>query len=199
MLWRIKNFLRSHEGLRQFLRRVVMFFRRRRFGLRHVHRTFFMCPRCVVARDLVAHEYSFMNIGCVIGPRVELGAYSMLSPYVSIVGGDHAFDKPGVPMIFAGVAEVPRTVIGADAWIGCGAVVMAGVTIGRGAIVAAGAVVTKDVPPYEIHAGVPARKIAERFASPEDRAVHERMLAQPPRRGQLAPAWDKRSADAGQG
>lgn len=193
MLWRIKNWIRSHEWLRQAVRGFIMFFRRRRYGLRRVHRTFFLCPRCVVSRDLVAGEYSFVNVGCVLGPRVELGAYSMLSPYVSVVGGDHAYDRPGIPMIFAGVAEVPKTVIEADVWVGCGAIIMAGVTIGRGAIIAAGAVVTKDVPAYEIHAGVPARRIAERFANPEDRAIHEKMLAQPPKRGHLAPSWDNRA------
>lgn len=55
-------------------------------------------------------------------------------------------------------------VIGNDVWIGYEAVVMAGVTIGDGAIIGARAVVTKDVPPYTIVGGVPARKIRRRFS-----------------------------------
>ena len=55
-----------------------------------------------------------------------------------------------------------KVVIGDRAWIGPGAVILHSVHIGEGAIVAAGAVVTKSVPPYEIWAGVPARKIGER-------------------------------------
>lgn len=55
-------------------------------------------------------------------------------------------------------------VIGNDVWIGYEAVVMAGVTIGNGAIIGARAVVTKDVPPYTIVGGVPARKIRRRFS-----------------------------------
>lgn len=55
-------------------------------------------------------------------------------------------------------------VIGNDVWIGYEAVIMAGVTIGDGAIIGARAVVTKDVPPYTIVGGVPARDIRRRFS-----------------------------------
>ena len=57
-------------------------------------------------------------------------------------------------------------------WIGDGATIMGGVTIGKGAIVAAGAVVSKDVPPCEIWGGIPAHKIKDRFANPEDKEKH---------------------------
>lgn len=60
--------------------------------------------------------------------------------------------------------------IGHDVWIGYGAIIMDGVTIGTGAVVAAGAVVTKDVPPYAIVGGVPARIIKYRF---NDRQIRE--------------------------
>ena len=58
-------------------------------------------------------------------------------------------------------------VIGNDVWIGYDAVVLAGVTVGDGAIIAARAVVTKDVPPYTIVGGVPARPIRRRFSDSE--------------------------------
>jgi acetyltransferase-like isoleucine patch superfamily enzyme len=79
-------------------------------------------------------------------------------------------------MIFAGRPEIPETIIGDDVWVGFSAVIMQGVTVGRGAIVGALAVVTKDIPPYEIWAGVPARKIGERFTESDGRHRHETMI-----------------------
>ena len=55
------------------------------------------------------------------------------------------------------------TTIGNDVWIGCSAILISGVTVGDGAVIGAGAVVTKDVPPYAVVAGVPARKLRDRF------------------------------------
>jgi phosphonate metabolism protein (transferase hexapeptide repeat family) len=66
-----------------------------------------------------------------------------------------------------------RVTIGHDVWIGHGAIVMPGLSIGHGAVVAAGAVVTKDVAPYAIVAGVPARRIKWRFA----KSIRERIIA----------------------
>ena len=163
---------------------MLMALRRLRFGLKNVHPTFYLAGGAKVSRDLEAHEYSFIGTGSLIGPGVSLGAYSMIGPNVSIVGLDHRFDVPGTPIIFSGRPEFRRTPIERDAWIGAGAIVMAGVTIGRGAIVAAGAVVTKDVPPYAIVAGVPAKPIGSRFASPGDVARHDAMLALPPSQGE---------------
>jgi acetyltransferase-like isoleucine patch superfamily enzyme len=172
----IKSALRRNDRLYFGLRSVLMAWRRGLRGLRGVHPTFYMAGSARVSADLIAHEYSFVNIDCIVGPRVTLGRYAMLAPEVVIIGGDHRIDVPGTPILFSGRPELARTVIGADAWIGFRAIVMAGVNIGRGAIVAAGAVVTKDVPPYEIHAGVPAKKIGERFESAADRMRHDAML-----------------------
>lgn len=57
-----------------------------------------------------------------------------------------------------------RVTIGHDVWIGHGATIMKGVTIGTGAVIGSGAIVTKDVEPYSVVVGVPARKVKERFS-----------------------------------
>lgn len=178
--------LLGRGGLFLFLRGRVMAWRRWRHGLRHVAPTFYMAADCTVDRDLVAGDYSFMNRRCMLQAKVRMGRYVMFGPEVAVVGGDHRPDLPGVPNVFSGRPDVLETVFEDDCWVGHGAIIMQGVRIGRGAIVAAGAVVVRDVPPYEIHGGIPARKISERFPDPMDRAKHDAMLDGPLYRGELA-------------
>lgn len=100
----------------------------------------------------------------------------MLAANVAVVGGDHRFDLADTPMQFAGRPGLRLTSIGADVWIGHGAVVMAGSRIGAGAIVGAGAVVTTDIPPREVWGGVPARCLRRRFQSTADDKRHQEMI-----------------------
>lgn len=174
--------VKQKANLRRFGRRVLMVFRRWRFHLSNVHPTFYMAGSAIIARDFIAGPYSFVGMRSVIGPGVSLGAYSMIGPDVSILGRDHRYDIPGTPVIFSGRPQYRATTIGSDCWVGSRAVVIAGVNIGRGAIVAAGAVVTKDVEPYAIVGGVPARLIAWRF-NEEQRTIHDGMLKQEPSEG----------------
>ena len=183
MLQALKRWARSQTWLYLTARSGRMKIRRARYRLKQVSTTFYTPDASNISPDLIAHDYSYIGPGCMIGPGVELGAYSMLGPRVLIMGNDHIYTTPGTPMIFSGRPPMPRTMIGADVWIGGSAILMAGVTIGRGAIVAAGSVVTKDIPPYEIHGGIPAKKLKDRFTTAADRERHDRMLASPPSRG----------------
>ncbi|PWJ83951.1 phosphonate metabolism protein (transferase hexapeptide repeat family) [Pseudaminobacter salicylatoxidans] len=70
----------------------------------------------------------------------------------------------GVDQAFKARRQAKAVTIGHDVWIGHGAVILPGVTVGNGAVIGANAVVTRDVAPYEIVAGVPARKKRLRFA-----------------------------------
>lgn len=81
-------------------------------------------------------------------------------------------DAEDDPTFFAARAA-RRTVIGPDTWIGHGAIIKPEITIGAGAIIASGAVVTKDVPPYMIVAGVPSSPMRPRFAP----AIADRLMA----------------------
>lgn len=102
--------------------------------------------------------------------------FVMFASNVSVVGGDHNFSKIGTPTIFAGRDIRKDVIIGKDAWIGHGAIILHGVSIGEGSIVAAGSIVTKDVPPYTIVAGNPAKIIRERFSSEKDKIEHSKSI-----------------------
>lgn len=120
-------------------------------------------------------DYVFIGGDAHLSANVEIGHFVMFAGRVAIVGGDHRFDVVGVPTRFTGRAgkEELLTVVEDDAWIGFGATIIAGVRIGEGAVVAANAVVTKDVPPYAIVAGVPASVIRYRFDEEQRREHHE--------------------------
>src|SRR5450759_1198410 len=100
--------------------------------------------------------------------RVRIGSHVMFGPEVTVWGGNHRFDLVGRFMTTVTAREKrpeddQDVVIEDDVWVGTRATILHGITIHRGAVIAASAVVTKDVPPYAIVAGVPARVIAFRW------------------------------------
>jgi len=110
------------------------------------------------------HIASFVHVN-IGGGQVDLGDGSAFASGAKILGGSNL--PAGESMSASApphmqVVERKRTVIGRNAFLGVNAVVMPGVTVGEGAVIGAGAVVTKDVPDYEIWAGVPAHKIGTR-------------------------------------
>ena len=120
---------------------------------------------------------SFIGPECWIQSKTDIGNFVMIAGRVAIVGGDHKIDIAGVPAIEAGRARNKPVTICDDVWLGYGVIIMHGVTIGEGAVVAAGAVVTKDVVPYSIVGGVPAKLLKMRFCE-EDIKKHRLSLAQ---------------------
>ncbi len=92
---------------------------------------------------------------------IEIGNNVSIGPNVVINSGNHNFSRKDIPICNQG-HTVENITIENDVWIGASAIILAGVTIGVGSVIAAGAVVTKDVEPYSIMAGVPARLIKKR-------------------------------------
>jgi acetyltransferase-like isoleucine patch superfamily enzyme len=123
----------------------------------------------------VMGRHSFCGYGCSIS-HADIGSFCSIANGVSIGGGVHPIDWAATsPVFYRGRDSVrakfsehdrpplQRTTIGHDVWIGERAIIKAGVTIGTGAVVGMGAVVTRDVQPYWVVAGVPARPVRPRF------------------------------------
>ncbi len=163
----LKNKFRNTK-MHTLYRSLKMLVYRNYFGLKFVSKTFYMAGVSNISKDFKAGDYSFLAEGCKIGPKVSIGNYTMLGPKVAILVGDHKFDVPGVPIYFSGRPPSNETIIGSDVWIGYGVTIIGGVKIGNGSIIAAGSVVTKNIPQYEIHAGIPAKKVKNRFNHEND-------------------------------
>lgn len=95
---------------------------------------------------------------CGAVESVTIGNYVLIAGRVFISDHDHEFNHPEKPAIRSGLHVAP-VVIEDGVWIGEGAAILKGVRIGQRSVIGANAVVTKDIPPYSVAAGVPARVI----------------------------------------
>lgn len=110
------------------------------------------------ARKLVVGSNTHINRGCLLDARggIKIGDSVSISFNVSLMTGSHKVNSKKFEGIFEPI------VIEDYVWIGVNAVILQGLTIGKGAVVATGSVVTKDVLPFTIVAGIPAKVIGVR-------------------------------------
>jgi phosphonate metabolism protein (transferase hexapeptide repeat family) len=148
---------------------------------------------CEVLADTSLHaaelgDFSYLGPRCIVGDAT-IGKFCAIAAEVRIGAPNHPMDRPSMhrftycPEYYSADAvrdhaffdrrKQDRAVIGNDVWIGHGVIVLPGVKVGDGAVLAAGAVVTKDVQPYTIVGGIPAKFIRERFT----RTIAERLTS----------------------
>jgi len=110
------------------------------------------------ADKLIIGNHSHVNRQCILDARggLHIKDCVSISQRVAIITGSHDQNSPNFDYVKKNV------VINDYVWIGFGATILGGVEIGKGAVVSAGAVVTKDVEPFAIVGGIPAKKIGER-------------------------------------
>lgn len=124
-----------------------------------MHRVKIMSPQKVsIGHDVLLNDD--VKLGGQKG--ITIGNYVLIGYNVNLVSENHAYQDYSFPIMKQGYFGGHIT-IKDDVWIGANAVILPNVTIGRGAIVGANAVVTKDVEPYSIVGGIPAKKIKYRF------------------------------------
>ncbi len=95
---------------------------------------------------------------------IKVGKNVMVGPHCVFASGNHEYRNLEVPMRFAGSFSNGPIIIEEDVWIGANCTITDNVHIGKGAIIGANSVVNKDVQPYDIVAGVPAKKIKSRLS-----------------------------------
>ncbi|WP_084224402.1 CatB-related O-acetyltransferase [Stenoxybacter acetivorans] len=138
-------------------------------------------PNVQIKNNVSIDKYTFINWNSVIYPNVYIGAYCSIGRGIQIGLANHPVNWLSTHTFqynanwFNNIPEYqklkrskhhihhPKVSIGSDVWIGNNAMIKAGVTIGHGAVVGAGAIVTKNIPPYAIVGGNPAKIIRYRF------------------------------------
>lgn len=139
-------------------------------------------------RNASLGDYSYTDRFCDIA-NADVGKFSNIASFVRIGATDHPLDRASLHHFmyrtsyfwhdqpddapFFARRDARRSTIGHDTWIGHGAMIKPEVSVGDGAVVAAGAIVTKDVAPYAIVAGNPARLLRER----QPRHIADRLIA----------------------
>ncbi len=132
--------------------------------------------------NLAIGDNVYIGRGSQIECDTKIGSNVMFANRVALLGRyDHNYQQIGIPVRFTShIRDADynwkglslKVEIGDDVWVGYGSIILSGVKVGDGSIIAAGSVVTKEVEPYSIYAGVPAKKIGNRFNSKVEMEEH---------------------------
>ncbi len=114
---------------------------------------------------VIGNNTQINHFTVIYGGNVYIGDNVMIAPHVMIASGNHDYVQTERPMRFAGILTRGPIRIEDNVWIGANSTITDGVIVGREAVVGANSVVTKDVKPYDIVAGNPARPIGNRLTS----------------------------------
>lgn len=148
-------------------------------GQNQVRQTFVnvdILPTTILSGQNEIGEYTYIGQNGIITSS-KIGRYCSIAGNVSIGIGEHKIDRVSTSSIFYNKPFETLTekecIVGNDVWIGTNVVVRRGVTIGNGAIIGANSFVNKDVKPFEIVAGTPAKHIRMRFSEQQIQLINQ--------------------------
>lgn len=121
-----------------------------------------ICKGAILSKDLTIGKNSGIGKNSVINGPTEIGENVMMGQDVMIFTSNHNTERVDIPMCLQGNTKVEKVILGDDVWIGARAIILPNITVGKGSIIAAGSVVTKNIPPYTVVGGNPAKFINKR-------------------------------------
>jgi acetyltransferase-like isoleucine patch superfamily enzyme len=145
-----------------------------------IHPNVHLLDNCIVNNSVI-DSYTYLGKSCLV-QNTRIGKYCSIANEVMIGLGNHPLNLLSTSPLFyrwenplniklikddLDIIEYKPITIGNDVWIGARSIIMDGISIGHGAVIAANSVVTKDIPPYAIVAGVPSKIIKYRFEEKE--------------------------------
>ncbi len=104
---------------------------------------------------------TFLNIGVMVAATdlVEIGSHCMFANGCFVTDGNHRFDDPHKPVPWQGFTSKGPTTVGDNVWCGANVVITSGVTVGERCVIGANSVVNRDLPPFSIAVGAPAKVV----------------------------------------
>lgn len=109
--------------------------------------------------NINSNVYIGRNNFISVGKSISIGSYCIFGDNCSLIGTGKIFDSPLVPYALSGIENQKEIIVGANCWFGYGVSILGNVKIGHGSIVGANALVTKDIPPFSMVVGNPAKVI----------------------------------------
>ncbi|WP_218938816.1 acyltransferase [Priestia megaterium] len=128
---------------------------------------------CSIGKNVSLGHYASVGIRCSVQAETRIGNHVMMGPECLIYTINHKFNKD--ELIFEGYTKREPVIIEDRVWIGARCIILPGVTVGKGATVGAGAVVTKNVPPYTVVAGNPAKVVKYKLGNESQNYIQEKL------------------------
>lgn len=149
--------------LKRFIRATLIPLKKQQLKIQGLGEGFQWGPKIKFHPNTNIGRYTYIGSGFDSASPLIIGDLVLISTDCKIVGNDHDHSEVGTPTRLKFSYSDKPTIIEADCWIGKRVTIRQGITIGTGSVIGSGSVVVKDVPPYKIYAGIPAKKIKDRF------------------------------------
>lgn len=159
--------------MRSFLKKIWLLLRIPKFKLRSSEVALSsQIGKGVLIQDSKIGRFVHIGPGCIIN-NAEVGPYSSIAPHVQIGGLEHPYWEFSTSTFLSDKSIREKTFVGNDVWIGASAIIKAGINLGDGSVIGANSFVNKDVPPYAIVVGSPAKIVKYRFPNDTIKALEK--------------------------